>query len=288
MAAVDDLREQAIETGLMNDPVDYDRQSRRNRRRDHDPDGRATAPTTRSVAALTALRDELIPATLGQVEGADTYVTGMTAGSQDFDEQMSELAPLVFAFVLGLAFLLLMVTFRSIVIALKAIVLNLLSVGAAYGVLVWVFQDGHGESLLDFESNGGITSWLPLFLFVLLFGLSMDYHVFILSRIREAFDSGMSTERRHRARDQVDRRRGHERRGGDGRGVLDLRHARRARLQADGSRARGRGPDRRDDRPRGAAAGDDEAARRLELVPAELARLAARVEHEPEPEAAAA
>ena len=106
---------------------------------------------------------------------------------------MSGRAPIVFAFVLGLAFLLLMVTFRSIVIALKAIVLNLLSVGAAYGVLVWVFQDGHGESLLGFESNGGIASWLPLFLFVLLFGLSMDYHVFILSRIREAFDRGMST-----------------------------------------------------------------------------------------------
>ncbi len=104
---------------------------------------------------------------------------------------MSSSAPLVFAFVLGLAFLLLMATFRSIVIALKAIVLNLLSVGAAYGVLVWVFQDGHAESLLDFESTGGITSWLPLFMFVLLFGLSMDYHVFILSRIREAFDSGM-------------------------------------------------------------------------------------------------
>src|SRR3712207_4686304 len=87
-----------------------------------------------------------------------------------------------------------MVTFRSIVIALKAIVLNLLSVGAAYGVLVWVFQDGHAESLLGFESNGGIVSWLPLFLFVVLFGLSMDYHVFILSRIREAFERGLSTE----------------------------------------------------------------------------------------------
>jgi RND superfamily putative drug exporter len=106
---------------------------------------------------------------------------------------MRSTAPLVFAFVLGLAFLLLMVTFRSIVIALKAIVLNLLSVGAAYGVLVWVFQDGHGESILGFESNGGIVSWLRLFLFVLLFGLSMDYHVFILSRVREAFDRGMST-----------------------------------------------------------------------------------------------
>jgi uncharacterized membrane protein YdfJ with MMPL/SSD domain len=86
-----------------------------------------------------------------------------------------------------------MVTFRSVVIALKAIVLNLLSVGAAYGVLVWVFQYGNAESLLDFKSNGGIVSWLPLFLFVLLFGLSMDYHVFILSRIREAYDRGMST-----------------------------------------------------------------------------------------------
>ena len=95
---------------------------------------------------------------------------------------------------LGLAFLLLLVTFRSIVVPIKAIVLNLLSVGAAYGILTLVFQDGHGESLLGFESFGGITSWLPLFLFVILFGLSMDYHVFILSRIREAVDRGMSTD----------------------------------------------------------------------------------------------
>jgi RND superfamily putative drug exporter len=86
------------------------------------------------------------------------------------------------------------VTFRSIVIALKAIVLNLLSVGASYGILVAIFQNGWGEGLLGFQSNGGIASWLPLFMFVILFGLSMDYHVFILSRIREAFDDGMSTE----------------------------------------------------------------------------------------------
>jgi len=103
-------------------------------------------------------------------------------------------APIVFAFVLSMAFALLLVTFRSIVIPIKAIVLNLLSVGAAYGVLVFLFQDGHGEQLLGFESTGAITSWLPLFLFVILFGLSMDYHVFIISRIREAFDRGMSTE----------------------------------------------------------------------------------------------
>jgi uncharacterized membrane protein YdfJ with MMPL/SSD domain len=101
----------------------------------------------------------------------------------------------VFAFVLSLAFLLLLVTFRSLVIATKAIVLNLLSVGAAYGVLVLVFQHTWAESLLDFDSTGAITSWLPLFLFVVLFGLSMDYHVFILSRVREAYDRGMRTDR---------------------------------------------------------------------------------------------
>ena len=95
---------------------------------------------------------------------------------------------------LGLAFILLLVTFRSIVVPIKAIVLNLLSVGAAYGVLVLVFQDGHGEKLLDFQSVGGIAPWIPLFLFVILFGLSMDYHVFILSRIREAVDRGMSND----------------------------------------------------------------------------------------------
>ena len=94
----------------------------------------------------------------------------------------------------GLAFLLLLVTFRSIVIPIKAIVLNLLSVGAAYGVLVLVFQNGNGESLLGFTSNGGVTNWLPLFLFVVLFGLSMDYHVFILSRVKELYDRGMSTD----------------------------------------------------------------------------------------------
>ena len=101
---------------------------------------------------------------------------------------------------LALAFILLLVTFRSIVVPIKAIILNLLSVGAAYGVLTLVFQDGHGEKALGFTSVGGITPWLPLFLFVVLFGLSMDYHVFVLSRIREAVDRGMSTEQRGRRR----------------------------------------------------------------------------------------
>jgi RND superfamily putative drug exporter len=148
-----------------------------------------------SEAALARLRDDVIPATIGRTDGAQANVTGMTAGSKDFNDTMKSHLPLVFGFVLGLTFLLLLVTFRSLVIPIKAIVLNLLSVGASYGVLTLVFQDGHGEQLLDFHSIGGITSWLPLFLFVILFGLSMDYHVFILSRIREAVSGGMSTDR---------------------------------------------------------------------------------------------
>jgi RND superfamily putative drug exporter len=101
---------------------------------------------------------------------------------------------MVFAFVLGLAFLLLMITFRSLVISATAIVLNLLSVAAAYGILVLVFQHGVGGGLVGLTHTTAITSWLPLFLFVILFGLSMDYHVFILSRIREAVDDGVPTE----------------------------------------------------------------------------------------------
>ena len=148
----------------------------------------------RSVAALERLRDEVIPFAFGPVPDASADVTGMTAQSVDFNDLLKSRAPLVFVFVLGLAFMLLLVVFRSIVIPLKAIALNLLSVGAAYGVLVYVFQYGHFEDLLGFESIGGITAWLPLFLFVLLFGLSMDYHVFILSRVREGVDKGMSTD----------------------------------------------------------------------------------------------
>jgi len=107
---------------------------------------------------------------------------------------MKHRAPIVFAFVLGFAFLLLLLTFRSIVIPIKAIMLNLLSVGAAYGVLVWIFQDGHLQGLLGFHSNGAVVTWLPLFLFTVLFGLSMDYHVFILSRVKELVDHGMPTD----------------------------------------------------------------------------------------------
>ena len=149
---------------------------------------------SRSAAALAQLRDKLIPATIGRVPGATADVAGYTASSADFNDTLKSHAPVVFIFVLTAAFLLLLFTFRSLVIPLKAILLNLLSVGAAYGVLVWIFQEGHLQSVLGFKSNGAIVSWMPLFLFVVLFGLSMDYHVFILTRIREAFDRGRATE----------------------------------------------------------------------------------------------
>ena len=148
----------------------------------------------KAMASMQALRDTTLPAAFKGID-SEVYVTGEAAGTADFNQVMKSKTPLVFAFVLGLSFLLLLATFRSIVIPIKAILLNLLSVGASYGLLKLVFQDGHGEKLLGFESNGAIVSWLPLFLFVILFGLSMDYHVFILSRIREGWKRGMGTEK---------------------------------------------------------------------------------------------
>jgi RND superfamily putative drug exporter len=192
-AAIREMRNRAVATRLMRDPVTIvTSRDRRVAQVSLPLAGNGTDDT--SNRALETLRNDVIPQTIGRLPGAQAPVTGLTAGSFDFNELIKSRAPWVFVFVLSLAFLLLLVTFRSIVIPVKAIVLNLLSVGAAYGVLVWIFQDGHLESLLGFTSIGGITSWLPLFLFVILFGLSMDYHVFILSRVREGFDRGMSTE----------------------------------------------------------------------------------------------
>jgi uncharacterized membrane protein YdfJ with MMPL/SSD domain len=148
-----------------------------------------------AVRALETLRTKVIPTALAALpRGTQIAVTGQTAGTHDFNETMKQRVAFVFAFVLGLAFLLLLLTFRSIVIPIKAIVLNLLSVAAAYGILVWIFQEGHLEGLLGFKSNGAVVTWLPLFLFTVLFGLSMDYHVFILSRIKELVDRGVPTD----------------------------------------------------------------------------------------------
>ena len=146
-----------------------------------------------SFNALETVRNRILPASIGHLHGASYAVTGQAAGTYDFNALIKSHFPLVFAFVLGLAFLLLLVTFRSLVIPLTSIVLNLLSVAAAYGVLVWIFQQGHLQSLLGFHSNGAVVTWLPLFLFAVLFGLSMDYHVFIVSRIKELRDKGLPT-----------------------------------------------------------------------------------------------
>jgi len=140
----------------------------------------------RSDRALATLRQSVIPATVGAVPGVHAWVGGTTAASHDFTTTMKTHLPYVFGFVLGLAFLLLLLTFRSLVIPLLTIALNLLSVGAAYGVVTLVFQHGYLRGLLGAQNLGGVIDWLPLFLFVVLFGLSMDYHVLILSRIREA------------------------------------------------------------------------------------------------------
>src|SRR5207244_7622352 len=136
----------------------------------------------KALAALQTRRKTVIPATVGKLDGAEVGVTGPTANEKDSNGQMKHAAPFVFAFVLTLAFLLMLLTFRSVVIAIKAVLLNLLSVAAAYGALVLVFQHGWGKGPLGFSvTPGGIIGFLPIFLFVILFGLSMDYHVFILS-----------------------------------------------------------------------------------------------------------
>ncbi len=187
------LKRAALATGVMHEPMIVDLSpSHQAARVTIGLTGKGT--DSASNRALERLRSTVIPATIGKVPGVTVNTTGFTAQSLDFNNAMKSHAPIVFAWVLGLAFLLLLVTFRSIVIPLTAIALNLLSVGAAYGVLVLIFQRGHLHSLLGFKSIGGITSWLPLFLFVILFGLSMDYHVLILSRIRESHDNGMSTQ----------------------------------------------------------------------------------------------
>jgi RND superfamily putative drug exporter len=192
-AAIADLEQGALASDRLQGPIDVDVNNAGTVANITIPiDGNGT--NAASNASLNVLRDELVPATVGALPDAEVAVTGFTANSRDFSDKIKSVAPLVFGFVLLLAFLLMLFAFRSLVIAAKAIILNLLSIGAAYGVMVLVFQHGWGKGLLGFESTAGVDSFLPIFMFVILFGLSMDYHVFILSRIREAYDRGMSTE----------------------------------------------------------------------------------------------
>ena len=138
-------------------------------------------------SVVSTLRTSVIPHSFTG-STVPVYVTGQTALNADSTHLVSRLTPIVLAFVLGLTFILLMVVFRSIVVPINAIIMNLLSVGAAYGLLVLVFQKGIGHRLFGFQQTPTIQSWVPIFLFCILFGLSMDYHVFLLSRIREHYD----------------------------------------------------------------------------------------------------
>jgi uncharacterized membrane protein YdfJ with MMPL/SSD domain len=191
-AAIGRLEQRALATGQMHEPVSV-KISRDHTVADVSVPLSGTGTDTVSDRALDTLRDQVIPATVGMLPGVTAQVTGATAMAKDFNDSIKAHMPVVFAFVLTMTFLLLLFTFRSIVIPITAISLNLLWVGAAYGILTLVFQHTWAQGLLGFKSTGAITSWLPLFLFVILFGLSMDYHVFILSRIKEAHDQGMNT-----------------------------------------------------------------------------------------------
>jgi RND superfamily putative drug exporter len=217
------------------------------------PHANGTDEATRSLAAL---RGTLVPGTVGAVAGAEYAVGGDIAGNADYTANLSDRMPIVIGFVLLLTFLIMAWTFRSLVVALTALLLNSLSAAAAFGTLTLVFQHTWAEGILDFRSNGSLVAWIPLFLFVVLFGLSMDYHVFVVSRIREAARSGMST--REAVADV----------GGvpDGVGLRDLRDAVDERDETDGGRARGRRLHRRDDHPGSRAAVGDGSARQGELV----------------------
>lgn len=190
--ALADFRAQAVSSGASEGPVEIVT---------HDEQNVAIievplvggSDQDRAEKSLGLLRDTVRPATLGTVDGVEAPVSGQVAGSKDFNDQLVGAVAPVFAFVVIFAFVLMLLCFRSLTIAVTSIVLNLLSVGAAYGILTAVFQYGWGASLVGAEGVGAIISWLPLFLFVILFGLSMDYHVFVVSRIREARMRGLTT-----------------------------------------------------------------------------------------------
>ena len=192
-AAIQELEERALASGRMQEPITVDVNQDATVANITVPlEGNGEDAV--SDASLAALRDDIVPATVGALPDAETGVTGLTARWTDSTDDIKSKLPFVFAFVLLLAFVLTLVAFRSLVVAAKAIVLNLLSVAAAYGVLVLVFQHGIGKDFFGFSSTEGISPEIPLLLFVILFGLSMDYHVFILSRIREAFDRGAESD----------------------------------------------------------------------------------------------
>ena len=238
-------------------------------------DGDAVSVETQD--AIKRLRGTYIPAAFDGVP-ATVLVTGEAAFNLDFFKIANDAAYVVFPFVLGVSFLLLLV-FRSVVVPIKAIILNLLSVGATYGILVLIFQKGVGNEIFGFQQAETIEAWLPIFLFAVLFGLSMDYHVFLLSRIRERFDQtrnntesvafGIRSTGRLITGEAHHRGRPHH-----GRRLLGIRGGGPGRPAADGLRPGNSRPPRRHHRPDGARARRHEAPREMELVPARVARVA--------------
>jgi uncharacterized membrane protein YdfJ with MMPL/SSD domain len=192
-AAVDDFKARAAATGLVGEPIIVSVHPGSDVIEIRVPLAGSGSDAT-SVRALVALRTDVVPASFGQVPGVEAYVGGNLAFSQDFNAQLEHALLPVILFVLVLAFLLMLVAFRSVTIAAVSVVLNVLSMAAAFGVMVAVFQHGWGAGLVGGRGVGAIESWIPLFAFVILFGLSMDYHVFVVSRIREAYDRGLSTQ----------------------------------------------------------------------------------------------
>jgi uncharacterized membrane protein YdfJ with MMPL/SSD domain len=191
-AAVADFKSRAAATGLVGEPIIVSVHPDSDVIEIRVPLAGNGSDAT-SVRALDALRTDVVPASFGHVPGVEAYVGGNLAFSQDFNTQLEHAFLPVILFVLVLAFLLMLVAFRSVTIAAVSVVLNVLSMAAAFGVMVAVFQHGWGAGLVGGRGVGAIESWIPLFAFVILFGLSMDYHVFVVSRIREAYDRGLST-----------------------------------------------------------------------------------------------
>ncbi|MEU0840363.1 MMPL family transporter [Streptomyces sp. NPDC005962] len=190
-AAVTDFKQRLADSGRFGKAVEVELHAKQGVARIEVPLA-GNGENAASKRALDTLRDDLVPDILGPVSD-EAYVGGELAGSRDFTDQLkTDIAP-VFAFIAAVTFLLMLVCFRSLPIAIVSILLNLLSVGAAYGTMTAVFQHGWGAELLGMEPAGAIESWMPLFVLVILFGLSMDYHVFVVSRIREAHDRGLST-----------------------------------------------------------------------------------------------
>jgi RND superfamily putative drug exporter len=191
--AIRKLEQRALASGRMHEPITVDVNPKGTVANIAIPiDGKTT--DREAVAAIHLLRDEIVPNTVGGLPDVEAGVTGLAAQWQDGSDELKSNLPPVVVFVLLFAFALMLVAFRSIVVAAKAIALNLLSVAAAYGVLVLVFQHGVGKGLLGFTSTAGIEPVVPLLLFVILFGLSMDYHVLVLGRIRELYDRGESMD----------------------------------------------------------------------------------------------